>query len=214
MELPVIDETDKPTIQLRETLQTLRTHIDLVEGIREDREATLKLYKTEILPRVLLLRQLNRNSKDKLEEKHERVKELNRRLHIPYETCNNLIFEVSYLKYEVDVAKEKLSTKNEQVDSEGDVQMENEPMVENKIDFFDAEKVGMFDHQTRVKMLEEEETKRKALCEKLSHLKEETDNIELICSQTEEQLDQIKPFIKQLVDRVKLMEPPDESKQS
>lgn len=63
-------------------------------------------------------------------------------------------------------------------------------------------KVTIEDHVTRMQSLDEEELKRKEFEEKLIQLSEETVSIEQACSENSQKLAQVKPYVKQLVERV------------
>lgn len=201
------DPSDKITLELKEMLNILRSKVESAGNIKKDREATLNLYKAEILPNLLQLRRLNRDSKDRLEEKHEKVKELSQRLVSSHQACQNLLFEASCLDHEVASAKERLSPRKVPVGAQSGAELNIESGQGNDMSFFDVEKVGRLDHETRTRLLEEEERRRKKLRDELEALTKETENIEVICEQSAQQLDQVKPYIKQLIDKVAPIQP-------
>lgn len=201
------DEVNRPTYELRETLIKLKAETDdlrsltISNGI--DREQTIATYHSNVLPHLLQLRRLNRMSKDKLELKHEKVRQLNRELVNLHDRCENITYEALCLNHEVSVAKKRLSpTKSRIVETKGDAISKMETNGHTDTDFFDAEKVAALDHKTRLEKLDEEEKRRKDLEDKLSRVTTETNEMDSLSKSTETQLNRIKPYIKQLVDRL------------
>lgn len=207
------DESNKYTLELRETLNKLRSKVEQIGNLKKEPEVVLQLYKDEIVSHLLNLRRLNRASKDKLEEKHDKVRDLHARLVSAHETCNNLLFEATFLRTEVNNAKERISPKKEaKIDHQGDVEMVTNNEHNNHNDtnnYFDPEKVCSLDHETRSRLLDEEGKKRKKLGEDLASLTKEADDMEVVVKTSENNLNQVKPFIKQLIDNVSpLPQPP------
>lgn len=201
-DLPDTPNSDRPTHELKENLTALSAKIVQFGALRTDREVALKFYKTEILPHLLQLRRLNRLAKDKLEEKHAEISDMNRRLINLYKYSEDLKFEASCLDDEV------VRAKREQIGAEGNAEMKTEAMSNgNDMSFFDADKIASLDHETRISLLEEQETERKRRRDELSQLMQETEGIEKLCHLGESELNMVKPHIKQLVERVEPMEP-------
>lgn len=194
------NQTD-PHDALRASILSLRSELeDFSRNHGPDRE---REYETKILPHLCQLRKLNRLSKESGAYNNKRVEELNNRLVYMSEQCDNITFEGQCLNHEVVSAKHRLSPSKHRPDSQGDIEMRSETNG-NDMSFFDFEKVGQLDHQTRLQVLDNEETKRKGLQAKLEEVKSEATEIELVCQASEAQLNRIKPYIKQLLDKVDL----------
>lgn len=195
-----------PLLTFRDTVQKLKSELDeFSKNHGPGKEAD---YEQKILPHLCELRNLNRSSKEMGEIKNKKIDDLDRRLVQLQEQCDNITFEVQCLSHEVVSAKNRLSPSKPRLDGQGqgDVDMQ---IVSNGNDmsFFDVEKVGQMDHLARLNILASEETKRKALQNKLEEVKTETNEIDLVCQASEAQLNRIKPYIKQLLDKVDLGEP-------
>ena len=100
------------------------------------------------------------------------------------------------MKLKLSRAPLNLKRKMSRNDHNGDVVMNGVD------DYFDPEIVARLDHSARMRRVEEEEVKRKSLIKRLAQLEEETKNIEVSCLQSTNSLNQVKPYIKQLLDRV------------
>jgi hypothetical protein len=190
-----------PLLTFRDTVQKLKSELDeFSKNHATDKEAE---YEKKILPYLCQLRKLNRLSKETDEIKNRKIDELNSKLLKLKEQCDNATFEGQCLNHEVVGAKNKLSPSKSRLDSQGDVEMRLESNG-NDMSFFDIERVGQMDHQARLEVLENEEKRRKALQDKLAEVKTETTEIEIVCQASEAQLNRIKPYIKQLLDKVDL----------
>lgn len=64
------------------------------------------------------------------------------------------------------------------------------------------EDIPKLDHETRLKLLDEELAKRKELQKKYGELERETRQIEELCSSTGSMVEDLKPYIRQLIDKV------------
>lgn len=155
------------------------------------------IYKQSILPHLLQIRRQNRQEKNDLESKFNRAKELNQKLIYLQELCDSLSYKASCLKSEVSGVKEQ-AISNEIIPMDTDSTNNNEMMSLR----FDVNAVAQLDHESRMRRLDEEEAKRKELIEKLRKLDEDTKIIETSCSLSDNKLHQVKPYIKQLLDKV------------
>lgn len=205
------NENNSEEIDLRKAINNLKCHVNRVMSLKkssENQEQIQQIYRNDMLPYILLLRHLYRSSKDSLEEQVERVKKLNQQLVSLSLACDSILFEADFLNYEVMSNKDKLThPKKHRIDKDGDVEMLDEvatsKLKNGTSSYFDADEVGRLDHETRTKLLNEEETKRKDLQEKLAQLSKVTENIEVICNESASQFSAIKPYMKQLVDAVR-----------
>lgn len=169
---------------MNDALQFIKTKVDEVVKLKQipgNMEQIKELYKTELIPHMLTLRRLNRIEKNNMESNNKRVKELNQKLVSLHQECDCLTFEASCLGFEVSSVR---PTKN---------------TIEDGIE---PEMNGKPDHSTRMKLLEEEEIRRKELKDVLARLVEETKEIESLCSSSTTQIDQVKPYIRQLLEKV------------
>jgi len=191
---------------LKETLTILQGHVDQALSLKsnpEGQNAIQQLYRNEVLPHLLQLRRLNRVGKDSLATKYQKLKEWNQKLIDLQQTCDSLSFESSCLKAEVNSVRDRASQSQALTNGHDNEQaMGDEPLGGDGIEIFDVDAVAKLDHETRMRILDEEEDKRRSLRAKLSQLSEETKNIELSCLQTTNQLNQVKPYIRQLVEKV------------
>lgn len=190
------DEFTLPTNEYKEILRSISSQVESIESIRHDRGAVLEFYKSNLLPNLLQLRHRSRASKDKLEEQHDRVNKLNANLVRLQEHSSNLAFEAACLANEVESAKNKWSSPKK-VDADGDVEMIHQNG--NDVDFFAMDKVAGLSHEEKLKILEDEEMKRKDLQAKLVVIKEETQKTASESETTEQQLLNLKPIIQTLV---------------
>ena len=198
----MLDETTKPTLELISVLEQIKLELESINEIRNEREKVLEAYKTRLLPNLLNLRRLNRISKDKLESRNDEIRLINQKLVSLGDYCENLTFEASCVNYEVSNAKQRLSPRKQAtVDGQGDVKMFEGA---SKEDSFDPDVIDELGHEERTKMLEAEGISRKQLCDKLNSLVSEADEIEHLCQQSEQEINRVKPFIKQLVEKVDL----------
>lgn len=206
-----LQENNSEKVDLRQAINNLKCHVNQVIALKksgENNEQIHQIYKNDMLPHLLLLRHLYRTRKDSLEEQVGRVKDLNQQLVSLSLACDSTLFEADCLNYEVVSNKDKLSPiRKNRTDKDGDVEMidevENSKLRNGTSSYFDADEVGQLDHDTRTKLLNEEETKRKDLQEKLAKLSKVTENIEIICNESASQFNAIKPHMKQLVDAVR-----------
>lgn len=202
-------EDDSKKIDLKQTIDKLKIHVDQVMSIRksgENLEHIPQIYRNDMLPHILSLRHLYRTKKDALEGQVARVRDMNQKLVTLSLACDSASFEADCLNFEVVSDKNKLSPKKSNcLDRDGDVEMEDDTsrLRNGTSSHFDSEEVGRLDHETRTKLLNEEETKRKELQEKLAQLCKVTEKIEIICNESETQFSSIKPYMKQLVDAVR-----------
>lgn len=184
-------------LSLRETLLYLNSQIDQLFALKQTPNSSDNLksmYRKSILPHLLQIRRQNRQEKNDLESKYEKAKKLNQKLYDLQESCECLAFQASCLKSEVSSVREKFS-------SDEVIAMDIEST--NEINYrFDVNAVAKLDHETRMRRLDEEEARRKELMEKLKKLDEDTKTIEVVCTQSEHQLNQVKPSIRQLLDKV------------
>lgn len=214
------NEINQATLDLNDALIKIKSEIDSLKEVavvssETEREQILSKYQTNVLPHLLQLRRLNRTSKDKLETKHDKVRELNRKLDNLHDYWENIVFEASCLNSDVEQAKKRLSpTKAPRVNptppnggmvSRIEHRMSNGHSGDHQSIEFDAEQVALLDHQKRLSLLDEEEQKRKALQDRLADVSKETSEIEVLCHASETELNRIKPFIRQLVDKVEPM---------
>lgn len=159
-------------------------------------EELQEVYKTDILPYLLQLRHQNRKEKDELEEKSSKIKELYEQLRDLQQMCDSLSFMASCLESQaaiLDGEPANKSTTTHIVDIK-DSNTTN--------DSFDLNAVSKLDHETRMQLLDEEEKKRKELQTKLIEINAETKIFELTCSQTTSHLNEVKPHIKLLLEKV------------
>lgn len=164
-----------------DTLQLLKTKMD--QALLEKEKQVF--YREELLPVMLQLRKRNRIEKNKLELNHNKVRDLNKKLINLQHECECLDFEASCLSSEIEGVKPPTKT----------------PLVNGFGNHFDVDIVSQLDHQTRIQKLEEEETKRKKLIDQLSQLEEETKSIEIACSNNANKVNNVKPYIKQLLEK-------------
>lgn len=130
-------------------------------------------YQNEILPILLRLRQANRREKDELELKSQKTKDLNSRLQLLDDGHKCLKFEAAVLGDRI--ARFKLP-----------------PLTE----------LNGLDHETKMVKLDEEEAKRRRLQEALAQLNNEVSSIEHSSLQGSKQLNIVKPYIRQLLDKI------------
>lgn len=181
---------------LRDCLIELRQKTDklfTMKKLQSTPEEVATFYKAEVTPLLLNVRRHNRKEKNDLESRNKRTKELHQNLRLLAETCNSLEFEVSCLQNEVSnipKVKQQLQITN----------MNGPNSDDNEI--FDVDTVFKQDHKSRMRLLDEEQDRRRLLQQKLVHLSDEIDTIERSSNLNNKQLDQVKPFIKQLLDKI------------
>lgn len=158
----------------------LKSKLDDALGVKHTlgQPAFTEIFHNEIAPILISLRKENRDEKNRVEEKNKKIKELYRKLLTIQDACDCIEFEVDCLRCDV-------------------------ATIRNSIDSDSADKNGSdIDHETRMRLLDEEEIKRKELQRKLAALNDETKDIEIACSRKADQLNQVKPYIKILLDKV------------
>jgi len=202
----MINETTKPTYELIDVLESIKSSLEFVNDNRSEREKVIETYRSTILPNLLKIRLLNRISKDKLEEKYHQIRIVEQQLVNLHNTWENLTFEAAYLRHQVTSAKERLSPrKQSSAFPKADIHKVNDSDAElpdPKDDYFDPDIVSKLDHEQRTKVLELEESKRRQLCDRLSEMTSETNEIDLLCQASEQEISRVKPYIKQLLDKV------------
>lgn len=179
-------------LTLRETLIFLKSQIEQVSP-----ENLKCMYRKSILPHLLQIRRQNRQEKNNLESKFEKAKELNQKLINLQEACDCLSYKASCLKFEVSSVKEQ--AKSSEIIAMDTDSANNDELMNYR---FDVNAVAQLDHESRMRQLDEEETKRKELLERLKKIEDETKTIENACSQSENKLNQVKPPIRQLLEKV------------
>lgn len=173
---------------LKDQLIELKSKVDQVLTLKQtpDSAGTIKnFYATDVVDQLMQLRRTNRAEKDGLEERLKKAKELNGKLILLQEECDCLMFETACLSVEVDT-------------DEMTHGMESDTETSAENGYLEA-KVA---HEARLRSLEDEEIKRRELMDKLSRLSENTKEIEKLCTTNSDQLNQVKPSIKQLLDKV------------
>lgn len=167
--------------------------VSALESLRAKMDAGLSLKKTpdnldnlreyfqvEILPHLLELRYLNRAEKSALEARFDATKEANQQLASLVEQRDNIIYQHACLSLQV------TSKRSEE-------------------QFKMPDGIGShLDHQTKMRLLTEEEVRRKDLQEKLLQLTSEVKIIEQTSTKNEKQLNHAKPYIEQLINAVDL----------
>lgn len=203
------DEYTRPILEFCQAVNNIRADLEVFSkqhtNAKEDRDQLMNHYNQKILPNLCELKRLNRLTREMGEVKNKNVDALNAELVLLREQCDNITFEAKCLEHEVNGAKRRLSpTKPARVDGQGDMQMQNVESNGNDMSFFDMERVSQMDHVTRLQVLESEEAKRKSLQEKLSEVTSETTQIELACQTSEDMLNGVKPYIKQLLEKIEM----------
>lgn len=148
-----------------------------------------EVYKTDLLPYLVQLRLQNRKEKNALQEKSFKIKELYEQLTDLQEACESLSFMISCLKSQAGQPTDKRHT-------------EHTFSNNTTNDSFDLTSVIKLDHETRMQTLEEEEFKRKELQDRLTEINSETKIYELACSQATNHLNEVRPHIKIMLERV------------
>lgn len=198
----MINETTKPTHDFLSVLEEVKTDLEHISNHRTERDEVLSTYKTKLLPKFLRIRQLNRISKDKLEARYDEIRQINQRLASLSNHWENLTFEASCLNHEVNSSKERLSPQKSGNVTQDNMEVMDDGKAIDKDDTFEPDQVGKLSHIERTKVLEAEVAKRKQLCEKLDEVLAETNEIEQVCQASEQQINRVKPYIKQLLDKV------------
>lgn len=177
---------------LTQVLLAIKTQIESLVALRNagpiDTEQLMKIYRTELVPNLLELRNRQRLDMDELESRHRKLKELNQELLNLQDQCDCVTYEASCLGSEVNDVKQKAC--------------KSESPVKNGCDSFNLDTIGKLDHETKMRLLDEEEVKRKALVEKMNELNDETTKIAQLNAECASQIDNVKPYIKQLLDKV------------
>lgn len=193
---------------LQETLRQLRLKVDEVFVLKQqpDNLTNVKeFYKTDLLPHLLQIRKLNRSEKNALEAKYKKVKELSQVLYDTQQICDNLAFEADCLVTEVGKVSPLVRTShNEQTAEMNGMEVDS---AQQNGKYFDSDVVGRDDHITRLRLLDEEQAKRIALQEKLLQIKAEARDLESARRHNVAQLNQLKPPIKQLIEKVDTVKP-------
>lgn len=213
----------KPNMLSQLIGDTLKPGVEKILALKQNSEEdsserVQEIYRNEILPTLLQLRLQNRIEKDLLEERSKKVKELNHKLIDLQESCDSISFLTSCLNADVEQMKLGVTSKvitrpsiagllNPQTNglsSTGTTQSSDESAymdADDAVDVFDIKVVEKFDHDMRMRLLDEEELRRKDLQERLKESSKETKAIEATCSQGAIKLDQVKPYIKQLLEK-------------
>lgn len=191
---PTIEAMSQTEQPLSGTLLSLKTQIESLVALRLtqpiETEKLVNIYRTQLTPNLLMLRSKQRSEMEQLESCSEKLKELNRELLNLQEQCDCVIYEGSCLGSEVEGVKQEAC------------KSKSESPMKNGCDSFDPEAIGELDHETRMRLLDEEETKRKTLLDKKNELDEETTKIAQLNAECASQLNEVKPYIKQLLDKV------------
>lgn len=194
-----------PIIKFQEIVNNLRSELDEFSRNHAtsdgDNEKSKAEYQTNIIPKLLQLRKLNRISKERIEEKSDRINQFNRMLVNLREQCDNITFEASCLKHEVSCAKKRLSPTKSRDNGDNHMKLE---LNGSDTAVFDIDEVGLMSHAERLQIIDQEEAKRRGLQERLAEATAETDEISLVCEDSSAQLNRLKPYIKQLLDKVDL----------
>lgn len=193
------------TTTLVDIIERLKSGCDKVFVLKQTTGATsedvIGLYRTELLPDLLKLRAQNRLEKDQLEEKCENVKKLFDEFNDLQEICDSFSFMVSSIKS--DVVSQR---KQDEVASNSPVKRLTNgistPSKESADDIFDLDSVIKLDHETRMRMLDEEERRRRDLQEQLSQSNADIKAYEISCTQSTSQMNEVKPHIKLFIDKV------------
>lgn len=197
MDGDVLMETsgDLGMVDLRNCLIQLKQKVEALVSMKRgktDNEAIDQYYKTQLLPLILKVRRLNRLEKNELDSMTRKAKVLNQDLRTLSETCACLEFEAACLSKDVsNVPIPKRPTKKL-----------NELSNNLNGDIFDIDLVAGHDHQTRMRLLDEEQDKRRQLQQKLINLTDELNTIERSSTINARQLDQVKPYIRQLLEKI------------
>lgn len=169
-----------PTSSLKETLAVLKAKIDQVLELKKnpDRQSEItSVYKNEIRPLLLATRHFNRENKKQLVEKNEDVRKMESELLVVQSVYDSLDYRMSYIAADAQIKRD-----------------------ETGIDNIDTVK-SQEDHKEKMQALDIEEIRRRELHLKLSKLEEETKQLDVSCSKGERQLQEVRPYVEQLVER-------------
>lgn len=164
---------------LKQTLLELKSKVDIISNTKQtpDTPYTREQFQNEILPLLIALRGINRREKHESEAYCQRKKDYYQRLIAIQQLCECIEFEALCLKSDVDTIRHGL----------------NNDCTRNGLDV---------DHATRMQLLDAEENRRRELQKKLNELTEETKEIELSYSKKADSINQVRPYIKQLLEKV------------
>lgn len=176
---------------LAAVLVQLRTQIESLAALPTEqiqKEQLIDTYRAELTPYLLELRKKQRLEMDSLEARHDKLRLLNKELVNLQEKCDCVIYEASCLGSEEEEVKPKACG--------------SDSPVKNGYDSFQPEAIEKLDHETRMRLLDEEETRRKNLVDKMNQLNDETNKIALLNADCASQINEVKPYVKQLLDKV------------
>lgn len=202
--------------------ENLKSSVDRVITLRQlpqedSAEDIKKIYKHDILPILLKLRYQNRQEKDSTEQQCKKFQELYEKLFKMREAYDSLYFMTSCLNADADDMKQNVSSSKTldkvSPDSNGLSQESKSSGLGSELEesLFDVKNVENYDHETRMNMLAEEETKRKELEVRLAELNEQYKKVESVYYQGADKLNRVKPYIKQLLDKSVMEDEVDES---
>lgn len=182
-------------LSLKDCLMDLKLKVENLQNLRKmqpTQEDLANFYKTDILPLLLQVRKINRMEKNELESLNKKIREMNQNLRTIAENCDCLEFEAAWIRN--DVNKVTATDKPEE--------LSNGIPTKPSINHFDVNSVALKDHETRMRLLDDEQDRRRQLQQRLVHLNEEINSIERSTNLNSKQLEQVKPFIRQLLDKI------------
>lgn len=185
---------------LKECLVQLKTYTDELFGLIRDptQTDTIPFFRQYLIPILLKLRHHNREEKAELDKRGRKVKEIYSELSSLDESCASLEFEVACLATEVNLDIKDVKRYGPSIESP----TTNGIIADNR---FDVNIVSKKDHQTRMRMLEEEKQLRLELQHKLTKLHDEINNIEDTSIKSAQNMDYMKPHIQELLREFKSM---------
>lgn len=171
---------DYPTANLKDTLRSLKIKLDQVLEFKkspDNQESITRCYKEEIRPLLLATRHYNRVNKKRLLAMADGVRKVDLELTMLQSVYDSLYYKACCL--DADARQKRCETNVTNIET---------------ID-------SLENHNEKMQALDKEEIRRRELHLRLSKLEEETKQLEVSCSKGEKQLKEVKPYVKQLVEK-------------